>query len=243
MPRTFLVSEWVAFETSAAQSSNRVPSVHTFIWTVPSRATWSTQQPTVSEPRNTGTRLVSMTAVRRNTTVTWLSNYRRGIGLVIEFIEHLHSWLQITTTVSLSYSKITVTTAHINKVFSVFTSRYLVAAFNGGRSDPLGFRNVPGLSYQFFTSHNGSSQLTQQVTDWLDGLRQNSDSWFRMPRDPWPYLTVWRLWEPSDHSVCPQQQLKVRVRVKITLRLAAYRQPLRLGAKPLETPTRVFFFN
>jgi hypothetical protein len=65
MTATFraLVSEWVAFETSAAQFSNRIPPVHTLIWTLPSRATWSTQQPTASEPCNTGTHLVSMSLI------------------------------------------------------------------------------------------------------------------------------------------------------------------------------------
>jgi hypothetical protein len=33
----------------------------------------------------------------------------------------------------------------------------------------------------------------------------------------------------------------VRVKVKVTLRLAAYRQSVRLGVKPLETHDQTFF--
>jgi hypothetical protein len=34
--------------------------------------------------------------------------------------------------------------------------------------------------------------------DWLTaGPRQRSDSWFRVPRDSWPYFTFWRLWGAS----------------------------------------------
>jgi hypothetical protein len=35
---------------------------------------------------------------------------------------------------------------------------------------------------------------------------------------------------------------KVKVKVKVTLRLAVYRQSVRLGVKPLETHDQIFFF-
>jgi hypothetical protein len=37
--------------------------------------------------------------------------------------------------------------------------------------------------------------------------------------------------------------LKVKVKVKVTLRLAVYRQSVRLGVKPLETHDQIFFFG
>jgi hypothetical protein len=40
----------------------------------------------------------------------------------------------------------------------------------------------------------------------------------------------------------PQLEL-AQVKVKVTLRLAVYRQSVRLGAKPLETHFQIFFFN
>jgi hypothetical protein len=73
--------------------------------------------------------------------------------------------------------KITVINYSTHKFFSVFTSRCLVAASNGGRSLLLGSRTVPSLSYELHTSHNCNSQLTQptqqeltvrvRVTLWL----------------------------------------------------------------------------
>jgi hypothetical protein len=71
----------------------------------------------------------------------------------------------------------------------------------------------------------------------MAGLRQHIDSSFCIPRGSWPNFFVWRLWEPSDHSLCPQQQLKV----KVTLRLAVCRQLVRLDSKPLETHDQRFF--
>jgi hypothetical protein len=35
----------------------------------------------------------------------------------------------------------------------------------------------------------------------------------------------------------------VKVKVKVTLRLAVYRQSVRLGVKPLETHDQIFFFG
>jgi hypothetical protein len=49
-----------------------------------------------------------------------------------------------------------------HKVFSVFSSRCLVAAFNGERSPSSGFPNCPHLQLQFPTSHNCNSRPTQQ---------------------------------------------------------------------------------
>jgi hypothetical protein len=60
-----------------------------------------------------------------------------GFGLVIGFIETYRTQLQITTTILLTVSLLT--TPH--KVFSVFTSRCLVAAFNDGRSLSSEFPN------------------------------------------------------------------------------------------------------
>jgi hypothetical protein len=75
--------------------------------------------------------------------------------------------------------QITVTTAHID--FSVFTSRCLVAASNGGGAPFSGFPNCPR-----------------------------------------PQL-------PVSHF----SQLKLSIKVNVTLRLAIYRQSVRLGTKPL----------
>jgi hypothetical protein len=36
---------------------------------------------------------------------------------------------------------------------------------------------------------------------------------------------------------------QVKVKVKVTLRLAVYRQSVRLGIKPLETHDQIFFFG
>jgi hypothetical protein len=38
-------------------------------------------------------------------------------------------------------------------------------------------------------------------------------------------------------------QITVKVKVKVTLRLAVYRQSVRLGVKPLETHDQIFFFG
>jgi hypothetical protein len=39
------------------------------------------------------------------------------------------------------------------------------------------------------------------------------------------------------------EELKVKDKVKVTLRLAVYRQSVRLDVKPLETHDQTFFFN
>jgi hypothetical protein len=47
----------------------------------------------------------------------------------------------------------------------------------------------------------------------------------------------------SFHSLMYRHVYEVRVRVRVTLRLAVYRQSIRLGAKPLETNGQIFFFQ
>jgi hypothetical protein len=37
--------------------------------------------------------------------------------------------------------------------------------------------------------------------------------------------------------------VEVKVKVKVTLRLAVYRQSVHLGVKPLETHDQIFFFG
>jgi hypothetical protein len=79
----------------------------------------------------------------------WL---KMGVGFVIGLIEHLQNVAtnNYDSLTELHTPKITVTTAH--RVFSGFTSRYLVAASNGSRSASSGFLNYPRS--QVPTSHN-----------------------------------------------------------------------------------------
>jgi hypothetical protein len=112
-------------------------------------------------------------------------NVTRGEVWIGNWILHLHSCLQITTTVSLSYTLKGHCNYSTHKVCSLFTNRCLVAACSGGRSPSCRFPNCP----QLLTSHSYNSQLTQQL--------------------------------------------------KVTLRLAVYRQSVRLGAKPHDFKVRV----
>jgi hypothetical protein len=107
-----------------------------------------------------------------------------------------------------NYDSLTVTTAH--KVFSIVTSRCLVAAFNGGRSPSSGFPNCPRL--QLPASHFSQLQLTPDSTSnqLVDckiaaGHRQDSDSWFRVPRDSWPYYTPTNKWITSPRHIAPDR--------------------------------------
>jgi hypothetical protein len=94
--------------------------------------------------------------------------------------------------------------------------------------------------------------LTFRITA---GPRQRSHFWFRVPWDSWPYFTVsdsnlpfsspptleglrWRHSTPPSHG----ESILVRIRARATLRLAVYRQSVRLGAKLLETDGQIFFF-
>jgi hypothetical protein len=57
---------------------------------------------------------------------------------------------------------------------------------------------------------------------------------------PTPRTAV-EVFEPA--STQANRSLKVKVRVRVTLRLAVYRQSVRLGVKPLETHDQTFFFQ
>jgi hypothetical protein len=52
---------------------------------------------------------------------------------------------------------------------------------------------------------------TPLIYDWLTAKNicwsSHIDSWFQVLRDPRPYFTVWRLWEPSELSQKPGQRL------------------------------------
>jgi hypothetical protein len=91
----------------------------------------------------------------------WLET---GFWLVIEFIEHL----QIITTnnydslIELHTPKINHGNCSTHKVLSVFTSRCLLAAFNGGRSPFSGFQNCPRP--QLPASHFSQLQLSAYST-------------------------------------------------------------------------------
>jgi hypothetical protein len=50
----------------------------------------------------------------------------------------------------------------------------------------------------------------------------------------------WRYWTRPPHG-CTTAPGKIRVKVKVTLRLAVYRQSVCLGVKPLETHNQFFF--
>jgi hypothetical protein len=87
------------------------------------------------------------------------------------------------------------------------------------------------------------------------GHRQRSHSRVRVPWDSWPYFTrelpfrrLLRLAGlPWSYSTSPSDReeslVRVRVKVRVTLRLAVYRQSIRLGAKPLVTHGQNFFLN
>jgi hypothetical protein len=48
---------------------------------------------------------------------------------------------------------------------------------------------------------------------------------------------------PTLNCLLTTELLKVKVKVKVTLRLVVYRQSVRLGVKSLETHDQTFFFN
>jgi hypothetical protein len=83
--------------------------------------------------------------------------------LIIGFIEHLQNVAtrNYDSLTQLRTLKITVTTAHTKSPQSspaVAWQRLTMANV----PLPVGFRTVPGLSYQLLTSHNCNSQLTQR---------------------------------------------------------------------------------
>jgi hypothetical protein len=76
-----------------------------------------------------------------------------GFGLVIGFIGHLQN---VTTNNYDSLTELHIPKMSTYEVFmkSVFTSRFLVAVFNLGRSPSSALGTVPGLLYQLLTSRN-----------------------------------------------------------------------------------------
>jgi hypothetical protein len=99
--------------------------------------------------------------------VAWFSDYRRGFGLVVGFVEHL----QLVTTSKyyaltvLHTSQISIGHTRSSQSVTVFTSRCLAAAFDGGRSPSSGFPNCPRP--QLPTPLGNSSQQPQQLSNSL----------------------------------------------------------------------------
>jgi hypothetical protein len=107
----------------------------------------------------------------------------------------------------------------INTVFSTYKNVSnrncgLVAAFNGGRSPSSGFVNYP--QPQLPASHSDCSQQLNRSTS--------------LTNSPTDLLT------PLTNST----DLLLRVRVRVTLRLAVYRHSVRFGVKPLEAHDQTF---
>jgi hypothetical protein len=75
--------------------------------------------------------------------------------------------------------------------------------------------------------------ISNRVGKFLAGPHQQSHSWFRVSLDSLRNITVSQLSE-SFNFFNKLEEL-IRVRVRVTLGLAAYRQSVRLGEKPLET--------
>jgi hypothetical protein len=104
---------------------------------------------------------------------------------------------------------------------TIFTSRCFVATCNRGRSLPLGFRTIPCLSYQLFTA----TACNNWIPEITPLTHQSTLRWLTL-------LT-------NSVHINP---LKVKIKVKITLRLVVHLQSVRLGAKPLETHDQSFLF-
>jgi hypothetical protein len=88
------------------------------------------------------------------------------------------------------------------------------------------------------------------------GPRQRSHSRVGVPWDPRPYFTISNSRLPFSSPpttrratvevfdpASTRDELELRVRVRVTLRLAVYRQSFRLGAEPHETHDQNFFLN
>jgi hypothetical protein len=102
---------------------------------------------------------VTDTAV--NNIVMCMSDYRRGLDW----------WLDLFTAYTTRYytSKITILFTRSSQSVTVFNSRYLVAASNGGRSSCSGFPNCPQPQLPTSNSYSsqrlsGSSPLTNSLT-------------------------------------------------------------------------------
>jgi hypothetical protein len=80
------------------------------------------------------------------------------VSMTIETLKSTNNYDSLT---ELHATKITVTTAHI-KMFSVYTSRYLVAAPNSGGSPSFRFPNFSRP--QLLTSHDYNSQLSLSLS-------------------------------------------------------------------------------
>jgi hypothetical protein len=54
-------------------------------------------------------------------------------------------------------------------------------------------RLLPGVPDSYRVGRHAILRTVQTAT----GLRQYSNSWFVMPRNPWPCFTFWLLWRPA----------------------------------------------
>jgi hypothetical protein len=90
--------------------------------------------------------------------------------------------------------KVTVTTAHI-KIFSVFSSRCLVAAYKDGHSLFFGFPKCPFVNYKLLTSHNciwkSKTKLLYDLWPTAKHLEDHDQGFFFQlnPCGPSPYVT------------------------------------------------------
>jgi hypothetical protein len=125
-----------------------------------------------------------------------------GFGLVGGFIERLqnaatNNYGRLT---ELHTPKMTTATAHI-KSSQFFTSRCLVAAFNGGRSRSSGFPNCPRPQLpashfsQLHLSKHSANRGQSQSYFTTGGLPPISSSWCQAPWDPGPvFFSSEHLW-------------------------------------------------
>jgi hypothetical protein len=149
-----------------------------------------------------------------------------GFRLVIGFIEHLQNVItnNYDCLTELHTPKITVTTAHI-KSSQVCTSRWLVAAFNGGHSPYSVFPNCPRP--QLPASQFSQKQLS---TDSINHSKSKLlyDWWFtgnQFVLSPSPLgLTIRDFFQmnPLDHSPYIKSSVTRRLVYLLCIRLAFY---------------------